>query len=135
MTGRGVADDAAGEGAGNLLEEHLSVLILEAGRGMLIQLGRFGMESKEVFAGMIFIIGNLTGNGPEVAVDVEKVHIHGNLDAVPFQVFLLVYLVYNNYFSVCYGGDQVFLVRRRDYAVRYAEKPGDEHHEDNHEGA
>ena len=102
---------------------------------MLIELRRLGMEGQEVFSGMVLIISYLSRNGPEVAVYVEKVHIDGNLDAVPLQVFLFKYLIYNDYLSVGYGGYQVLLLRIGGFAVRYAEKPGDEHHEYNHEGA
>ena len=113
------------------LEEDFSVLVLEAAGGMLVQFGGLGMEGQQVLPRMVLVVSHLPVHRPEVAVDVEKVHIHGNLNAIPLQVFLLEHFLEDDHLSVRHRGDDAVVLVVRNGAVRHPEEPGDEAHEDN----
>ena len=102
---------------------------------MLVEFRRLGMEGQEVFSGVILVVVHLSAHRPEVAVDVEEIHIDGNLDAVPLEEFLFIYFVHDDHLSVGYGGDQAVVVRLRRGAVGHAEEPGDEEDKGNEEQA
>ena len=102
---------------------------------MLVELRGLGMESQEVFSGVILVIGHLTRDGPEVAVDVEEVHVHGNLDAVPLEVLFLIDLVHDYHLTVCHGGNQLMVIYIGRFPVGHTEEIGDEYHENDHDGA
>ena len=97
---------------------------------MLVELGRLRVEGKEVLAGMVLVVNDLAVHRPEVAVDVEEVHVHRNLDAVTLQELLFEDLFRNDDLSVGDGGHEALVPVFGDRAVRHPEEPGDEKHED-----
>ena len=93
------------------------------------------MEGQDIFSGMILVIAYLAGYGPEVAMDVEEIHVYGYLDAILLKILLLKYLVHNHHLAVCYGGYQPVILFIRGVPVGNPEEPGDEYHKHHHNGA
>ena len=130
-----IADNAAGKGAGNLLEQDFAIAVLHGRGGVLVKLGRLGMESQQVFARVILIIGYLAGDGPEIAMHVKEIHVHGNLDAVFVEELFLIHFVHNDHLAVGHGSNQTRVFLIGGLAVGNAEEPGDEHHEHKEQNA
>ena len=89
---------------GDLLEEDFAVAVADCGRGMLVQFGRLGMERQEIMAGVVFIVTDLAGHRPEIGVDIEEIHVNGDLHAFPLQVLFLIGLLHNDDLTVRDGG-------------------------------
>ena len=68
-----VADDAAGDEAGDLGEDDFAVGAFDGDEVLLIIGGGFRFAGDEEFAGFVFDIGDFTGDGRAVDVDVEDV--------------------------------------------------------------
>ena len=98
---------------------------------MLVLLRGLGMESKDVSPGVILVVPDLSVYGPEVAVNVEKVHIDGYLDTFLEKIFLLEHLFHYDHLAVRHGGYQAAVLRVRRRACGNPEEPGDENHKHN----
>ena len=87
---------------------------------MLVLFGCLGLEGKKMLAGMVLVVGDFSGNGPEIGVYVEEIHIYAYPLAVPFQVFPFEILVDDDNLAVRGRTDK--LVAPDGSAVRYTEK-------------
>ena len=104
-----------------LLEQHFGAGVgAYAYRCMLVLFGCLGLEGKKMLAGMVLVVGYLSGNGPEIGVYVEEIHIYADSLAVPFQVFPFEKLVDDDNLAVRGRTDK--LVAPDGSAVRYTEK-------------
>ena len=75
---------------------------------MFVKFGCFGKKSQKIFPGMIFIVGDFSGDGPEVDMDIEKIHVNGYLDAFTFYIFVFIDFFYDYHLSVSDGSDSLF---------------------------
>ena len=99
-----MADDAAGESAGQLLEQDfLPGMQAQPHAGVLVLLGRLGLERQEMLARIVTVIDHLPARRPEIGMHVEEVHVHGNLDAVPLQELRLEHFLQDYDLAVRHG--------------------------------
>ena len=101
---------------------------------MLVQFRRLGMEGQQVLARVVLVVGHLAVHRPEIAMDVEEVHIDGNLDAIPLEILLLEHFLHDHDLAVGHGGNHPVVLVIRHRAVGHAEEIGDEKHEDHQHG-
>ena len=104
-----------GKSTGNLLEENLAVTCVNCSRSMLILFSRLRKECKQEFSGMIPIIGNLAAGRPEISMNIEKIHVDGNLDAFALEIFFLEGFLDYDDLSICTGGDKPLPFRSMPY--------------------
>jgi len=51
---------------------------------VLVFLGGFRLERKQVFAGIILVVTHFSVRRPKVGVNIEEIHVYGYLDAFAF---------------------------------------------------
>ena len=74
-----IADDPAGNAAGQLLEHHLTALCgPDDGAAVLVFLRSLGLEGKHMFTGIIIREDDVAGHRPEIRVEIPEIHIHGD---------------------------------------------------------
>ena len=77
---------------------------------------------------MVFVVCHFSVHRPVIDVDVEEVHIYRHLNALTFDIFIFIYLVYNDNLSV--SDRSHLIVLTYTHAVRYPEKEDHESHEE-----
>ena len=64
---------------------------------------------------MIPIIGNLAAGRPEISMNIEKIHVDGNLYAFALEIFFLEGFLDYDDLSICTGGDKFLPFRSIPY--------------------
>ena len=108
------------------------MLVPDSNGGMFIELGCFRKESKKIFARMIFIISHFSAYGPEIDMYIEKIHVHGNLDALASEMLGLEYFFNHNDFPVGYAGHNI--LPRNLLTLRNPEEEEYEAHDEHQSG-
>ena len=80
---------------------------------------------------MILIVGNFSAYRPEIAMDIEEIHIDGDLNTLLFQILLFKGLFKDYYLPVGNTCNEITSFRRRSISFRDTEKVCDEKHHPN----